>query len=104
MIQIWRRHWRFMAHTEKPRKDQPTRADGYERSDARFMAVLFSTLLIMGASVLLAFAIFFFYRYYIGRMERSDKPVSPLMVGQKRPLPQEPRLQMSPKADMDIFL
>ncbi len=77
---------------------EPTNSKGYETSDARFRAILWGG----GALVILMVAAFALMYILLGHFESRQQatatPSSPLVEG--RPLPPEPRLQVTPEIDL----
>jgi hypothetical protein len=77
---------------------EPTSQKGYEVSDARFHAIMWGG----GALVILMILAFVLMYVLLGHFESRQQaiatPPSPLLEG--RPLPPQPRLQVTPEIDL----
>jgi hypothetical protein len=92
-----------MADTNKRHAEVPRVDDRFERSDARYSAVVMWIIVIGAAAVLSGWAVYYYYHYATSRLEeKSNPPMSQQgpRVGMKKDVP---LLQLSPTADMVEF-
>lgn len=80
---------------------ESTSQKGYEVSDARFRAIMWG-----GGALVILMALAFVLMYVLlghfeSRKQAADAPASPLVEG--RPLPPEPRLQVTPEIDLNTY-
>ncbi|MGI8908386.1 MAG: hypothetical protein ACR2IE_18080 [Candidatus Sumerlaeaceae bacterium] len=93
-----------MADTKKKHAPDVTRVDDrYERSDARYSAIVLWIIVIGAAAVLSGWASYYYYRYATARLEDRRQPAMSDM-GPRAPANKDmPLLQLNPTADMIEF-
>lgn len=74
---------------------------GYELSDAAFRPILFAGLALFFLMMVAFIFIFGLFGFFREAQEESMVPASPLAV--ERQLPPQPRLQVKPDLDWDVF-
>lgn len=92
-----------MADTKRRHAEIPRVDDRYERSDARYSAVVMWIIVIGAAAVLSGWASFYYYRYATARLEDKTQPPMSAMGPRVAMKKDVPLLQLSPTADMVQF-
>lgn len=73
----------------------------YEISDARFRAIMWAGVALMVVMIAAFVLMYALLGHFESREQAMATPPSPLVEG--RPLPPEPRLQVTPDIDLDSF-
>jgi len=81
----------------------PTVDDRYERSDARHSAVVLWSIVLTVGAVLSAFAVFFYYKYALHRIEERNRTGSELPGLRVHLTNETPQLQLAPQIDLAAY-
>jgi hypothetical protein len=84
------------------KKNGPFEELKHQGTDIRFSGVLGSAIGFVVVFALIQVGVWLFYRYF--RTEDSQRDVRRTFVESKPPVPPEPRLQVSPQADLQEYL